>query len=191
MRHTMWSAREGSRGFSVCKLGVLAAISIWASGSTGCDAESSSSPAGAGTEPYGVTTLAATLQGLGACDGSDAGQIGFVTGTNSLYRCVPRTWTEIVCDAAHAGNVAYLSESAEMGLWACVGHQWVSVALPGSQGPAGPPGPQGPAGPQGPQGPRGDAGTNSLVVATPVGAGPQCPAGGYELQMALPQNLWA
>src|SRR6202142_1074469 len=204
------------------RLGLLTAISIYAIGMVGCTAERSSGPPTSVTQAYAVTLLWATVQDLGACDKSDAGRLGFVTGNNSLYRCESDKWTEIVCDDAHAGNVAYVSQSPDKGLWACVSNQWVSVALPpdaaGPPGPAGPPGeagppgfdgppgeagppgtpgaagPQGPpgeagtTGPQGAQGPQGEAGTTSLVLATPVAPGPQCPGGGYELQIGLDTN---
>jgi hypothetical protein len=191
----------------------------------GCTAERSEGPKTTASQAFAISVLCATVQDLGACDKSDAGQINFVTGNDNLYRCLSNKWTQIVCDDAHAGNVAYVSRSPEEGLWACVGDQWVSVALPpgeaGPPGPAGPPGEAGPPGPagqpgeagppgasgeagaQGPQGlaggagpqgapgvqgPQGDAGENSLILATPVGPGPQCSAGGYELQIGLDAN---
>jgi len=58
----------------------------------------------------------------------------------------------------------------------------------GAQGPQGPQGDPGPAGAQGPQGPQGAAGTSSLVVSLPYPPGPQCPAGGYELQIGADTN---
>ena len=136
----------------------LLAFPIATLGSAACTVGSSSGSAPIGTETYAVTVLAVTTQGLGACDWSDAGQIGFVTGSDRLYRCVPSKWTEIVCDDAHAGDVAYVSESPEKGLWACVSDKWVAVVLSSDGGIPGPQGPQGDAGPPGPPGPQGDAG---------------------------------
>ncbi len=161
------------------RLSLLATFLACSVGSTGCAGDSRSTAQPAETGTYAVTTLAATVEGLGACDKSDAGQIGFVTGTNRLYRCVPTKWTEIACNAAHAGNVAYVSQSPEKGLWACVGNQWIPVPSQGAPGPAGPqgeagpPGPMGPAGEAGPQGAQGPAGEQG-----PEGdAGPAGPPG--------------
>jgi len=145
-------------------------------GSAGCTTQSSSGSEATSTESYAVTTLAATVQGLGVCDKSDAGQIGFVTGTDRLYRCVSACWTEIVCDDSHAGDVAYVSQSPDKGLWACVSNKWIAVPVSSDGGVQGPPGPQGEAGPQGPQGPQGEAGPQG--PQGPQGdAGPPGPAG--------------
>jgi VWD domain-containing protein/collagen triple helix repeat protein/IPT/TIG domain-containing protein len=210
---------------NIPRLGLLATILLCALVATACNSNDSPPAEATDTGAYAVTTLAATVTGLGACDKANSGQIGFVTRTNSPYRCVPKKWTEIVCNAAHAGNVAYVSEAPEKGLWACVGNQWTALVLPpgpqgptgaqgsqGEAGPAGPPGPagdagaqglegvpgdQGPAGeagppgaegPQGPQGPQGDAGTGSLVLAVPYPPGPQCPAGGYDIEIGVDTN---
>jgi VWD domain-containing protein/Fn3 domain-containing protein/collagen triple helix repeat protein len=206
------------------RFGLSAIVSMGALVSSACTANGSSVSDPAETGTYAVTTLALTVEGLGVCGKSDAGQVGFVTGTNRLYRCIPNKWTEIVCNAARAGNVAYVSQSPDKGLWACVGNQWTPVPSQGAPGPAGPageaglPGPRGPAGEAGPQGaqgpageqgpqggagpegppgptgpegspgPQGSAGANYLIASTPYPPGPQCPAGGYELQFGHDTN---
>jgi N-acetylneuraminic acid mutarotase len=150
-------------------LGVFAALfsAPFGVGAAGCVGDTSPPPPPIPAPTvYSVSLAATTVAGLGACSAANAGQVGFVTATQSPYVCIAGKWTEIVCTVARSGHVAYVSVPPEQGLWACVEKKWTQVALPD----AGPPG------------------AESLVHMTPEPAGANCAAGGERIDVGIDLN---
>jgi FG-GAP repeat/Collagen triple helix repeat (20 copies)/FG-GAP-like repeat len=183
MANMMIRARIGIR--TLIFVGGALLTAFLGAGAIGCSvadngAQSSASIPDPVKDVYTVRLTAATVAGLGACTAANAGEVGFVTSTQSPYACVGGIWTKIACTAAKAGQVVYVHLPPQQGLWACVRNAWTQIVLD-----AGPPGPQGPAGPQGEAGALGATGPQGVQGTTgPQGvqgeagsAGPQGPMG--------------
>jgi hypothetical protein len=114
-------------------------------------------------QPILVALVADTLAGLGNCTARQAGTVGYVTSTFSLYACANRQWRQIPCGNANAGDVAY--ESTTQTLLACEMRQWIPIATP--------------------QGEPGADGHDSLLSQDDEPAGGNCSAGGVRIDSGL------
>jgi type VI protein secretion system component Hcp len=131
---------------------------------------------------YTVQIQASTPAAVPACSAKTSGETAFVTSSNTLESCLAGVWVPITC--VIGGNVAF--DSATDSLWACTQNhdggaaQWAQITLPQ--------GPQGPAGATGATGAMGNTGAESLALATAIGPGTACAAGGQEVQIGVDTN---
>jgi hypothetical protein len=124
--------------FRVTPFGSLCTMALVAAGcallgAVGCVAPQESTGSGSSTSDLTAQLEVATQASLPTCTAKTAGETAIVTSTDTLERCVAKTWTVIACTASIGGTVVY--SSATNTLWACTNNpdggspEWRQIAV--------------------------------------------------------------